>query len=155
MGNLIWHEWSRYVSLTATVYTIWAAFWGILFRKFFWDFIGGVLRFPGGLQPANNVAVFIAIIVKAPIIQILSMLLAFGIVALEYPAPFLKGTSLHRSLAVRIVVLLLQAFLDLLYYQGTNGAIWSLVAIIGYTRAIMLGEKMEEAKENRGRGGKA
>ena len=40
-------------------------------------------------------------------------------------------------------------------WQGTNGAIWSLVAVIGYTRAIMLGESMAEAKENRGRGGKA
>ena len=39
--------------------------------------------------------------------------------------------------------------------QGTNGAIYSLVAAIGYIRAIMLEEKMEEAKENRGRGGKA
>lgn len=39
--------------------------------------------------------------------------------------------------------------------QGTNSTIYSLVAIFGYTRAIMLGETMEEAKENRGRGGKA
>ncbi|KIP10934.1 hypothetical protein PHLGIDRAFT_28234 [Phlebiopsis gigantea 11061_1 CR5-6] len=155
MGNLIWHEWSRYVSLTATVYTIWAAFWGFLYRKFFWDFVGGTLRAPGGLQPADNVAVFIDIIVKAPIVQILSMILGFGILALEYPAPFLKGTSLYRSLVMRIVVLLLQAFLAILYYQGTNGAIWSLVAVIGYMRAIMLGESMAEAKENRGRGGKA
>jgi len=155
MGNLIWHEWSRYVSLTATVYTIWASFWGLLYRKFFWDFVGGIVRTPGGIQPANNVAIFIDIIVKAPIVQILSMILAFAIVALEYPAPFMKGTALHRSLVVRIVALLLQAFLAILYYQGTNGAIWSLIAVIGYTRAIALGETMEEAKENRGRGGKA
>lgn len=155
MGNLIWHEWSRYVSLTATVYTIWAAFWGFLYRKFFWDFVGGTLRAPGGLQPADNVAVFIDIIVKAPVVQILSFVLAFGILALEYPAPFLKGTSVHRSLVVRVVLLLLQAFFAILFYQGTNGAIWSLTAVVGYTRAIMLGETMEEAKGNRGRGGKA
>ena len=30
--------------------TIWAAFWGFLYRKFFWDFVGGTLRAPGGLQ---------------------------------------------------------------------------------------------------------
>ncbi|GJE92277.1 hypothetical protein PsYK624_084310 [Phanerochaete sordida] len=155
MGNLVWHEWSRLVSLTATVYTIWAAFWGILFRKFFWDFVGGILRAPGGLQPANNVMIFIDIIVKAPIVQLLSMILGFAILALEYPLPYLKGTSVHRSLVVRVVALLLQAFLAILYYQGTNGAIWSLVAVIGYTRAIVLGETMEQAKENRGRGGKA
>ena len=73
-------------------------------------------------RPADNVAVFIDIIVKAPIVQILSMILGFGILALEYPAPFLKGTSLHRSLVVRIVVLLLQAFLAILYYQVRSDA---------------------------------
>lgn len=126
-------------------------------------------------RPANNVAAFITIIVKAPIVQLFSMILGFGIVALDYPAPFLKNTSVHRSFVLRVVVLLLQAFLAILYYQvrsgtsrfspsrfdvrklwqGTNGAIWSLVAVIGYTRAIALGETMEEAKQNRGRGGKA
>ena len=126
-------------------------------------------------RPANNVAAFITIIVKAPIVQLFSMILAFGILALDYPAPFLKNTSIHRSFVLRVVFLLLQAFLAILYYQvrsdapcfspsrfdveklwqGTNGAIWSLVAVIGYTRAIALGETMEEAKENRGRGGKA
>jgi len=35
--------------------------------------------------------------------------------------------------------------------KGTNGAIWSLVAILGYTRAIMLGEVMSEAEDNKAR----
>jgi len=155
MGNLIWHEWARYVSLTATVYTIWAAFWGILFRKFFWDFVGGIVRTPGGIQPANNVAFFIDIIVKVPAVQIVVMLHAFFILALEFPAPFLKNTRLYRSLPLRVVLLMNQAFLDILFYQGTNGCIYSLTAVIGYTRAIALGETIKEAKENRGRGGKA
>lgn len=29
---------------------IWAAFWGMFYRKFFWDFVGGTLRDPGGIQ---------------------------------------------------------------------------------------------------------
>jgi len=37
----------------------------------------------------------------------------------------------------------------LVHSKGTNGAIWSLVAIFGYTRAIMLGEVMKEAKDNK------
>lgn len=78
-------------------------------------------------RPADNVAVFIDIIVKAPIVQILSMLLGFGILALEYPAPFLKGTSLHRSLVVRIVVLMLQAFLAILYYQVRSDAPYQFI----------------------------
>jgi len=141
--------------LTATVYTIWAAFWGILYRKFFWDFVGGTLRAPGGLQPANNVAFFIDIIVKVPAVQIVILLHAFLLLALEFPAPFLKGTGMYRSLPLRLVMLLGQTFLAILFYQGTNGAIYSLTAAIAYARAIALGETIKEAKENRGRGGKA
>jgi len=68
MGKLIWHDLSRYISLTASVCrwhilvchnylhhlfkpdAVWAGLWGIFFRKFFWDFLGGILRNPGGLQ---------------------------------------------------------------------------------------------------------
>ncbi|CAL1707235.1 unnamed protein product [Somion occarium] len=155
MGNLIWHEYARFVSLSATTYTIWSAFWGFFYRKFFWDFVGGTIRAPGGIQPASNVAFLITIIVKAPVVQILSMVLGFGLLALDYPAPFLKGTSIYRSFVFRIVLLILQAFFAILYYQGTNGALWSVIAAGCFMRAQMLGEKMEEAKNNRGRGGKA
>ncbi len=68
-------------------------------------------------RPASNVTFFISIIVKAPVIQILSMLLAFAIIALDYPLPLLKNTSIHRSLAVRVVLLLFQAFLAIMFYQ--------------------------------------
>ncbi|THH29204.1 hypothetical protein EUX98_g4984 [Antrodiella citrinella] len=155
MGNLVWHEYARFVSMTASVYTIWAAFWGLFYRKFFWDFVGGIVRSPGGLQPSPNVSVMITLIVKAPIIQIFSMLAGFTLVALEYPLPFVKGTMFHRSLIVRIMLLLVQSVLAILYYQGTNGAIWSLIAMGCYIRAQTLGEKMEDAKQNRGKGGKA
>ena len=30
--------------------TFWAGFWGLIWRKFFWDFVGGTLRDPGGMQ---------------------------------------------------------------------------------------------------------
>jgi len=113
------------------------------------------VRNPGGIQPSLNVSVMITLIVKAPVIQIFSLLLGLIMVALEYPAPFLKGTVFHRSLIVRIIMLLVQSVLAILFYQGTNGAIWSLIAMGCYLRAQMLGEKMEEAKQNRGRGGKA
>lgn len=155
MGNLIWHEFARYVSLTATTYTIWASFWGMLYRKFFWDFVSGIVRAPGGVQPSPKVAFFITLIVKAPIVQIFSMFIGIGIVALEYPLPFLKNTSVQRSFAFKAVILLIQAFFAILYYQGTNGAIWSIIAAGCYARAISLGEEMEVAKDNRGRTGKA
>ncbi|KAI0744252.1 hypothetical protein C8Q80DRAFT_1327072 [Daedaleopsis nitida] len=155
MGNLVWHEYARYVSLTATVYTIWSAFWGMLYRKFIFDFVNGIVRSPGGVQPAPSDGIFISIIVKAPIVQILSMVLAIGILAFEYPVPFLKNTAIHRSFPVRIILLLLQTFFAILYYQGTNGAIYSFIAALCYTRAQLKGETMAEAKDNKGRGGRA
>jgi hypothetical protein len=155
MGNLIWHEYARYVSLTATVYTIWASFWGFFFRKFFWDFVGGTLRDPGGLQAPASSAIFVTIIVKFPIIQIVTMLTAFFMIALEFPLPKLKGTAIHRSIVLRIVLLIMQAVLAIMFYQGTNGALWSLIAAGCYTRAQVLGEKMEEAKNNKGTSGQA
>ena len=72
---------------------------------------------PPFLRPANNVGFFIDIIVKAPIVQILLMLHGFALLALEFPAPFLKGTGIYRSIPLRIVMLLGQAFLAILFYQ--------------------------------------
>ncbi|TFY80467.1 hypothetical protein EWM64_g3545 [Hericium alpestre] len=117
MGNLVWHEYARYVTLTASVYTVWAGFFGLIYRKFFWDFVNGTIRSPGGLQPAPQDAIFISVIVKAPIVPIISMILGVAIIALEYPAPFFKGTSIHRSFILRIVGLILQAFFAVLFYQ--------------------------------------
>jgi len=155
MGNLVWHELARLVSITASIYAVWAGFWGLYFRKFFWDFVGGIVRNPGGIQPAPGVAVFITLIVKAPIIQILVMILGLTMIALEFSLPQVKGLAIYRSFVVRIVLLFFQAFLCILFYQGTNACLYSLIALGCYTRAQMLGEKMEVAKENRGKGGRA
>lgn len=149
MGNLVWHEYSRIVAITASVYTFWAGFWGLIWRKFFWDFVGGTLRDPGGMQAPAHDAFFITIIIKAPVIQVISILLAGFIIALEFPVPYLKGTKLHRTIALRIPLLIVQAFLAVMFYQGTNGAIWSLIAAGCYARAVMLGEEMKEVKEKK------
>jgi len=105
------------------------------------------------MQAPPRDAIFISLIVKAPVIQVISIVLAGLIIALEFPLPYLKGTKFHRTIALRIPLLLVQAFLAVLFYQGTNGAIWSFIAAGCYTRAVMLGEEMEEVKENRSRSG--
>jgi len=153
MGNLIWHEYSRIVAITASVYTFWAGLWGLFWRKFFWDFVGGTLRDPGGIQAPSRDAFFIMFIVKAPVIQVVSIVLAGLIIALELPVPYLKGTKLHRTIALRVPLLLVQAFFAVLFYQGTNGAIWSLIAAGCYARAVMLGEEMKGVEENKSAGG--
>jgi hypothetical protein len=155
MGKLVWHEYARLVTITASCYTVWASMWAFVYRKFFWDFVNGTLRNPGGLQPAKQDAVFITLIVKAPVLPIFSMIIGLCIIAFEYPVPWVRGTSIHRSFVVRIVALIIQAFIAILWYQGTNGAIWSLAAAFCWGRAIMLGEVMKESKDNKGRGGKA
>lgn len=146
MGILIWHDLSRNISLTASLYAVWAGLWGIFFRKFFWDFIGGILRAPGGLQPSPKAAVFITVIVKYPILQAITIILGFIMVALEYPAPILKGTSIHRSFGLRVVLLTIQASVAIFFYQGTNAALWSLIAAMTYIRALTLGETIEGFK---------
>ncbi|RXW24983.1 hypothetical protein EST38_g910 [Candolleomyces aberdarensis] len=155
MGNLVWHSYARFVSITASVYAVWAGFWGLFYRKYFFDFVGGTLRDPGGMQAPPSAAPFVAIIVKLPLVQIIAMTLGFIMLAMECPLPLIKEYAIYRSLVVRIVLLLVQVFVNILYYQGTNAAIWSFIAAFCYWRAVSHGELMEEAKENRGKGGDA
>ena len=61
--------------------------------------------------------IFIQLIVRAPIIPIVAMVLGFMLVALETPLPILKSTAIYRSLVLRIVLLLFQAFLTIMFYQ--------------------------------------
>jgi len=169
MGVFIWHDWARFVSISASVYLVWAAIWGIFWRKFFWDFIspagvaiidrnttipsGSFLTCTlncGGIIPGPQDAFFVEVIVTLPLVQIFGMILGIFMVTLEYPAPFLKDTSVHRSIVFRIVLLVFQAFIAVLFYQGTNASLYSLVAAIAYGRAAMKGEKMAEEKAQRG-----
>jgi hypothetical protein len=100
------------------------------------------------------------------------MVLATFILCIELPLPLIKALSLYRSIVLRIVLLLFQACLTLLFYQvrslakvllysadslpqGTNAAVWSLISVICYGRAVALGERIQEVKGNRGKGGDA
>lgn len=152
MGVFIWHEWARFVAVTACIYSVWAGFWGLIYRKFFWDFVNGTLRNPGGLQPANQDKIFVNIIVKAPIIQIVTIIMALFLLALETGLPPLKNTALYRSWVPRIVMLIILAFFTILFYQGTNAALYSTIAAVGYTMAQARGETPKIKKSG---GGKA
>jgi hypothetical protein len=84
------------------------------------------------------------------------MLSGLAYIAFEYPLiPGIKKTSIYRSLVLRAVWLFVHGVLAVLFYQGTNGALWSFISSFAYARAIMKGEQIKEAKENRGRAGAA
>ena len=60
---------------------------------------------------------FIKLIVKMPIMQSAAMLCGLLILTIEFPLTLLKGSVIHRSMVVRVLLLLLQAFLASLFYQ--------------------------------------
>jgi len=167
MGIFIWHQWAQYVAIFASIYTVWAGIWGLFFRKFFWDFVNGTLM-PGpnnafnglpcadanpcGIVPAKSDSIFITLIVTAPIIQLLAMTLGITHLLLEL-LPQIRQYAIYRSFVLRIVTYTLQTFFAVLFYQGVNGAIYTFVAVIGFTVAQMRGEIVEEAREQRGRSG--
>jgi len=150
MGNFIWHEWAHFVSVTAGVYTVWSSFYAFFYRKFFWDFVDGIVRDPGGIQPGPAALPFVAVIVKVPILQIFAMLAGIILILVEVPYSPFRKSALHRSFVVRIVLLIQQAALTILIYQGTNAALYSLIAIFAYTKALMHGEVLDESKDQRG-----
>ena len=39
--------------------TVWAGYWGLFYRKFFWDFVNGTLRDPGGFQYVVTLSPFL------------------------------------------------------------------------------------------------
>ncbi|KAG8881401.1 hypothetical protein FRB97_009596 [Tulasnella sp. 331] len=134
----------------SSLYLIWAGMWGILYRKFFWDFIGGVRMdtlLHKGIVPGKNVSPFLAVIVTRPLIQVFAIVLGSINLMLEFPGPFVKRTRLYRSLIFRTVLLIVQAFLGVLFYQGTNGAISSLVAASAYVKAQTKGERIERSQD--------
>jgi len=155
MGKFIWHQWARFVAITSAIYGLWAGYWGLFYRKFFWDFTTGILRAPGGLQPSASAMPFVQVIVKLPIIQSVGILVAMLILMLEMPLPAIKNTAVYRSWIPYMMLLVIQAFVTALYYQGTNASIYSIVALFGYIQAQAHGETREEVKQNRGKAGGA
>ncbi|KAF8339593.1 uncharacterized protein EI90DRAFT_2255884 [Cantharellus anzutake] len=154
MGKFIWHEWARFVSISASIYLLWAGMWGILFRKFFFDFVDHTYTNGTPPLPVPNARYkpILDIIVTIPLIQLFAMVMALGTLAFENPIPPLKNTFAHRNFTFKAVWLLLQATLAILFYQGTNAFLWSIIAAGGYARAVSLGEVVRDENGPRPRG---
>jgi len=155
MGNLIWHVLGRLIALTSGLYNVWANIWGIAYRKYFWMVIGGTLG-PHGLVPSPSFPTFLLdISVTFPLLQIINIVFGLFTLLLEWPLPFLVGSSLHRSFTFRAVTYFFFAFFAVQIYQSVDAAAFYLAAAAVYVRAIALAEEMPEAAVNRGKGSEA
>lgn len=117
MGQLIKNHWARLIVLTASVYQVAAAIEGFFWPKIFWDFI------------THNLD---AAVKPIPVLQIINLVFGIFLFAWEWPLGFMAGTSLHRSIEARLVVLPMAGLAAALLYQGTNPALYYSIAIVVY-----------------------
>lgn len=102
-----------------------AAFEGFFWPKILWD------NFTHGLDGAVK---------PVPILQIINLILGIFTFAFEFPLGIFTKTSLHRSIAARLVWIPLTATAVALLYQGPDSAGWYLIGLGGYFWAYAEGE---------------
>ncbi|KAK1994180.1 hypothetical protein LX36DRAFT_219425 [Colletotrichum falcatum] len=142
MGRLIKNHWARLIVISAAAYQFAAAVEGFFYPKIFWDFL------TKSLDPAVK---------PVPVLQIINLIMALFMVALEWPLVFLSGSAIHRSLEFRLIILPLTSLAAALIYQGTNSAIYYVVGLIVYFWAYSEGEIIcakPWTLPQRGRGGR-
>lgn len=105
----------RATSLTWKLDQIAAAIEGFFWPKIFWDFATKTL------DPAVK---------PFPTLQIINLVIGIWMMAWEWPLSFIAGSSIHRSLEARLAFLPLAALSAVLTYQGTNAALYYLVAMV-------------------------
>ncbi|KAK1923476.1 hypothetical protein DB88DRAFT_491375 [Papiliotrema laurentii] len=147
MGDLIWCDWGRLCAITSAIYMLWASFWAFFYRKFFWDFIGGTLG-PAGIIPGTNTKGFVLIVVKIPLLQIFTLLIALLTILLELPVPLYENSALHRDIAVRLALYFAAAFVGVMVYQSVDCSLYYLITSLVYARAMMRGETIGAGLEN-------
>lgn len=125
MGRLIKNHWARLIILTAGAYQIAAAIEGFFWPKIFWDFATKTLD---------------AAVKPFPTLQIINLVMGIWVMAWEWPLSFIAGTAIHRSLEARLAFLPLAALAAVLTYQGTNAALYYLVAMVVEFWAFSEGE---------------
>lgn len=144
MGKLIKNHWARLIVLTAAACTfprtpiatefvtntyhsdqIAATLEAFFWPKFFFDFL--TKNFDLAVKPV-------------PILQIINLVIGFLTLAYEWPLNYVAGTSIHRSLEVRLMWLPLASLTSILLYQATNASLYYFIGIIVYFWAYSEGE---------------
>jgi len=120
MGKLIKHQWARLIVLTAGTYLVWAAFWGFLYPKSFFDMF---------------TPIFNGLVAPVPVIQLINLLAGIFILVLEWPLPFLQGLAFQRAFSVRFALYPIIAAVALIQYQCTNASFYLLIGTAVYFQA--------------------
>ncbi|TIB04451.1 hypothetical protein E3P94_00174 [Wallemia ichthyophaga] len=103
----------RLFALVATTYVCYACLWGLVYRKFFFDMMGGALA-ANGIEPNDKINVIILITVTVPLIQILVLLHSLFNLLLFYP---IKLFSNADSFNFKMYSLFLNGWFAILVYQ--------------------------------------
>lgn len=122
-GDLIWF--TGHLTDILISDQIAAAIEGFFWPKIFWDFATKTLD---------------AAVKPFPVLQIINLVMGIWVVAWEWPLNFIAGTAIHRSLEARLAFLPLAALAAVLTYQGTNAALYYLVAMVVEFWAFSEGE---------------
>lgn len=122
VGRIVWFTGHL---LTFLPDQIAAAIEGFFWPKIFWDFATKTLD---------------AAVKPFPTLQIINLVMGIWVMAWEWPLSFIAGTAIHRSLEARLAFLPLAALAAVLTYQGTNAALYYLVAMIVEFWAFSEGE---------------
>jgi hypothetical protein len=75
-----------------------------------------------------------------PALQIINLLMGIGMLLWEWPLGALAGSAIHRSLEARLAAMPLLALASILLYQGTNPAVYYVIAMVAYFVAYSEGE---------------
>jgi hypothetical protein len=102
-----------------------AAIEGFFWPKVFWDFL--TTNLDSAVKPV-------------PILQIINLVFGLACLAYEWPLKFIGGTAFHRSIEARLILVPLLALAAVVLYQGTNAAIYYLIAVAIYFWAYSEGE---------------
>lgn len=125
MGRLIKNHWARLVVLSAATYQFAAGVHGFFWPKILWDF--ATKNLDAAVKPI-------------PVLQILNVISGLSMLALEWPAPFLAGSGIHRSLEARLAIIPLVGLMAGLLYQGANAAVYYIIGLMAYFWAYSEGE---------------
>lgn len=125
MGKLIKSHLARLLTLAAAVYTIAAAIHAFFWPKVFYDFLTLNLN---------------TLVKPVPILQVVDLILGICVFWLEWPLPFPYYLKIHPSIELRLAVYPGVALCAALLYQGSDPALWFLIATALWFWAYIEGE---------------